>query len=201
MVFEPTANENLILWGQNRLVVCALFEGQTGGVAVVYKGGGVRARYPTQTHKLGVMGPASGPRQGTPPLLLCLGVCLGCLFPCVWGASKNGVFGVSRSPPCRINYAADSNPQMPLGQQKHSQDTGERFGFSASSLCLQSVYLSTKQLIFLWKTASNGLFSRKKHPRRPVLTDRRDVEKPNCAPRIPLEGQTTAGASRCETGE
>jgi hypothetical protein len=43
MVLEPTANENLVLWGQKRLVVCALFEGQTGGVAVVYKGGGVRS--------------------------------------------------------------------------------------------------------------------------------------------------------------
>ena len=30
MVFEPTANENLVLWGQKRLVVCALFEGQKG---------------------------------------------------------------------------------------------------------------------------------------------------------------------------
>ena len=30
MVFEPTANENLVLWGQKRPVVCALFEGQKG---------------------------------------------------------------------------------------------------------------------------------------------------------------------------
>ena len=31
MVLGPTANETLVLWGQKRLVVCALFEGQTGG--------------------------------------------------------------------------------------------------------------------------------------------------------------------------
>ena len=59
MVLEPTANENLVLWGQRRLFVCALFGGQTGGVAVVYKGGGVRSCARGLTRLLSGLGGAS----------------------------------------------------------------------------------------------------------------------------------------------
>jgi len=138
MVFEPTANENLVLWGQKRLVVCALFEGQTGGVAVVCKGGGVRACARGLTRLLSGLGGASRCTLGPGKRSRSLRWAFGRPRAVELGGPKTAVFCASWGLRATIYNSPVSQRDAPAVVCPSRGIRGAQFGFSTFRLSVNT---------------------------------------------------------------